>query len=634
MQSLPALGILVFATAVTVQAACTNCADYQAGVPWGNVTSSAIREASGIAASRRNPGVLWTHNDGSRDRIFAVATNGTLLAAYNFNKNVDDIEDVAVGPGPISGISYLYIGDIGGNAGTNTSRAEIMIVRAPEPRVNLALAGGPPTSDMSGVDSFTLLYPDGSYDAEALMFDPTLRDLVVVTKDASSTRVYRANVASVTNDASITLEFVTTLDFTDVSGGSISADGSQIILRREGAALQWSRCDSESLLDAFQRTPQPVPVIGLPIEPNGEGITFASTGSGYFTISEGDLPVLYFFEGRCDAPPRFTLRLQDQTAFIGGDARFDAMVTGYPSATFAWRFKGVLLEGENDSYLTLSAISADDAGAYEVTASNPHGTIVSSATLTVRTKPDLRFTEVMPIAAANSTVTTADWWELTSFEEQPLNLSGWRFNDSGGGLSDPFVFPMGITIAPRESIIFVENITPAEFRAWWGANNLPPSVQIVTYSGSGLGLGQNGDGLRLWNSVTTNAADTVASVDFGPADPGVSFNFDPVTRQFGAKSVLGVNGVHRAAAGNDIGSPGRIVAPPTPPRLEARLAGDSVRIQFDTQIGRRYSLEARQDLVTEPWAETGDVLVATDNVTRYFEKPVSAGSRFFRVRVD
>jgi hypothetical protein len=65
-----------------------------------------------------------------------------------------------------------------------------------------------------------------------------------------------------------------------------------------------------------------------------------------------------------------------------------------------------------------------------------------------------------------------------------------------------------------------------------------------------------------------------------------------------------------------------------------QLAGDSVRIQFDTQIGHRYSLEARADLDTEPWAETGDVLVATENATRHFEKPVGAGSRFFRVRAD
>ena len=634
MQSPVSLTLIIFAMAASVRAACTNCADYQSGVAWGNVTAGAIREASGIAASRRNPGVLWTHNDGSRDRVFAIATNGVLLAAYNFNRNVDDIEDIAVGSGPISGVPYLYIGDIGGNAGTNISRSELLIVRVPEPRVDPTLAGAPPTLDMSGVDSFTLLYPDGSYDAEALMFDPILRDLIVVTKDVSSTRVYRANVANATNAATLTLEFVTTLNFTDVSGGSISTDGSLIILRREGAAFQWARCTNEPLLDAFQRTPEAVPVIGPPTEPNGEGITFASAGSGYFTISEGDLPLVYFFEGRCAAPPQFTLRLQDQTAFVGGDARFDAMVTGYPAPTFAWRFKGTLLEGENNSYLTLSTLSDADVGAYEVIASNDHGTVVSSANLTVRTKPDLRFTEVLPSPAANGAVNTADWWELTSFEEQPVNLSGWRFNDSGGGLTDPFVFPPGITIGPRESIVLVENITAADFRAWWGANNLPAGLQIVTYSGSGLGLGQNGDGLRLWNSATTNAADTVASVDFGAADPGVSFNFDPVTRQFGPKSVLGVNGVHRAAAGNDIGSPGRIVAPATSPELRVQLARETVRIEFDTHVGHRYSLEARADLDTEGWAGTGDVVIATNNAPRHFEKPVSAGWRFFRVRVD
>jgi hypothetical protein len=149
-----------------------------------------------------------------------------------------------------------------------------------------------------------------------------------------------------------------------------------------------------------------------------------------------------------------------------------------------------------------------------------------------------------------------------------------------------------------------------------------------------LGLGAGGDGLRLWNSVTTDTADTVASVDFGSADAGVTFNFDPVTLQFGAKSVLNVNGVHRATAGNDIGSPGRIVAPATSPGLRVHFADDSLRIEFNTEAGNRYFLEARTDRDADPWADTGDVLVATNNAMRYFEKPVSAGSRFFRVRVD
>jgi len=68
---------------------------FEVGQSWGTASPNALTEASGIAASRRNAGVLWTHNDGSRERIFALSTNGALLAGFNLNENVDDVEDLA-----------------------------------------------------------------------------------------------------------------------------------------------------------------------------------------------------------------------------------------------------------------------------------------------------------------------------------------------------------------------------------------------------------------------------------------------------------------------------------------------------------------------------------------------------------
>src|SRR5262245_60865183 len=82
---------------VWMRAACPACASFEAGVVSGTVSFGALTEASGIAASKRNPGVLWTHNDGSQGRIWAISTNGARLATYDIN-NVDDLEDIAVGP--------------------------------------------------------------------------------------------------------------------------------------------------------------------------------------------------------------------------------------------------------------------------------------------------------------------------------------------------------------------------------------------------------------------------------------------------------------------------------------------------------------------------------------------------------
>src|SRR5688572_8135574 len=91
--------------------ACPTCEDYLPGIVWGVPSINALSEASGIAASARNPGVLWTHNDGSRKRVYAVSTNGATLSNFNFDLDLDDLEDMAVGPGHSAGTPYLYFGD-------------------------------------------------------------------------------------------------------------------------------------------------------------------------------------------------------------------------------------------------------------------------------------------------------------------------------------------------------------------------------------------------------------------------------------------------------------------------------------------------------------------------------------------
>ena len=569
-----------------------------------------------MAASARNPGVLWTHNDGARPRIYAISTNGALLATYNFSPPVEDFEDMAVGDG------YVYIADIGGSQSLNGTRSQIRILRAPEPQVNLEWAANPVSIDLGQIETFNLTYPDGVYDAETLWFDPVTNAVFVVTKETSRARVYRADLQT------STLEFVISLNFPIASGGDVSADGAQIALRREDAALLWGRCDGESLGDALAREGKFIPVIGPPTEPNGEGIGFLRDGTGYVTISEGLNPSVYFFQSTGPAAPRFALPLSDVTGILGGSLRLSAYAVGCPPPTFEWRFKGNLLPNETNSFLDFPTLAPSHAGLYELIALNMHGTATTTGTLTIISKPDLRITEVQSAPTTPTGVTTADWWELTSFENQPVSLGGWRFNDNSGGLTDPFVFPQGLTIQPRESIVFTESVTESQFRAWWG---VPASMRIVTYTGGGLGLGANGDGIRLWNNLATDPADTVASVNFGSASTGVTFNYDPVTGQFGGLSQLGVNGVFRAAAASDIGSPGRILAPATSPVLGVTRDGSSISIAFDVSVGRRYILEVQE---TTGWFPTGDEHLASSNTRISFNKTIGSSDRFFRVRVD
>jgi hypothetical protein len=402
-------------------------------------------------------------------------------------------------------------------------------------------------------------------------------------------------------------------------------------MRREEFALTWARCDEETVGEALGRPGKSIPVIGPPQEPNGEGIAFLPGTTGYLTLSEGAGPVIYFFASECPLAPGFSVSLTNKSAYAGATVQFQSMATGYPAPSYTWRFNGELLSGQNGPALLLPQVTAAQAGTYEVTAANAHGSVASSATLEVRAKPDLRITEVQSSTAPSPNVPNADWWELTSFESQPANLTGWRFNDNSGGLTDPFVFG-SVTISPRESIIFVEELTPAEFRNWWGDTNVPANAQIVTYQGSGLSLSADSDGIRLWTPAATSEADVAASVDFGAAVNGVSFNYNPESNTFGELSQVGRNGVVQAALSNDIGSPGRILPTATRPQLRATLVNNSVRIAFNAEVGRQYALEVSENLGTG-WRAAGPSILATNNSELFFETDWTPVAQMYRVAV-
>ena len=103
----------------------------------------AITEASGLAASRRNPGVWWTHNDsGGPNQVFALSDSGALLSTITLtNAENRDWEDIAVGPPSGHGGATLYVADSGDNTviqDPTGGRGNVRIYRLPEPAVDPA----------------------------------------------------------------------------------------------------------------------------------------------------------------------------------------------------------------------------------------------------------------------------------------------------------------------------------------------------------------------------------------------------------------------------------------------------------------------------------------------------------------
>ena len=294
------LSAVATADAASKAGALPSCPSFGSGVATGRLASSALTEASGVVEGRRTPGVLWTHNDsGANPRVYAVATSGATLAMYDLDgAKANDWEDIAIGPGPVAGQSYLYVGDIGDNS---TSRSHIDVYRVAEPDVRTGSPTTPKT--LTGVERIRLRYPDGAHNAETLLVDPLRGDLYLVVKSKDGTSpVFRA-AAPLSTSATSTLDKVATLHFGSsplsgdkkATGGDISPAGDEIALRTYDAAYLFRRPAGSSVAQALSTAPCRLP---LASEPQGEALGFSADGHGYYTVSEGRGSPIYYYARR------------------------------------------------------------------------------------------------------------------------------------------------------------------------------------------------------------------------------------------------------------------------------------------------------------------------------------------------
>jgi hypothetical protein len=269
------------------------------GVQVGTLSALDVIEASGIAASRNNSGVFWTHNDNMGDnKLFAINESGTLLGTYTVGTGASDPEDIAVGPGPENGTDYLYWGDIGDNGNV---RPSIFVKRVKEPNVTWNQSHESKT--LTGVDVITLQYPGGAdapshKDSETLMVD-TNADIYLMTKRTGVGRLYKAAYPQSTT-ATITMTYEGNMPWGGSTGGDLSPDGSLVVIRRytgsNPQASVWYRPPGKNLSEAFSGTQYNV---ALRSEPQGEAICWCANGRHLYAVSEkaggpNDIPIWFY----------------------------------------------------------------------------------------------------------------------------------------------------------------------------------------------------------------------------------------------------------------------------------------------------------------------------------------------------
>jgi len=143
----------------------------------GNLADSNLREASGMAASRRRADVLWVINDsGDEPLIYAVGLDGSDFGHVPVrNARNQDWEDLAAFL--YDRTAFLLIADCGDNE-NNRKSCVLYIVK--EPRVGPA--GIVETAPLEWSWRIEYVYADGPRDCEGAAVDVHRREILLLTK--------------------------------------------------------------------------------------------------------------------------------------------------------------------------------------------------------------------------------------------------------------------------------------------------------------------------------------------------------------------------------------------------------------------------------------------------------------------
>ncbi|MDP3071756.1 MAG: hypothetical protein Q8N18_15805 [Opitutaceae bacterium] len=254
-------------------------------------------ETSGLAASRRNPGLLWTHDDsGGAATLYAVTAEGRRLGALHLRgvKN-EDWEDLAACE--LDGQAVIVVGDTGDN---DAKRPTIALHFVAEP----ALAELKPDTELRArpLRTLTVRYEDGPRDCEAMAVDVTERAIYLLTKRDEPPRLYRVPLDAPDGELAVARRVgavphlpllsaaqrvakgylgrrrgeVTALDF--------APDGSAALVLTYGDLLLFPRRAGEAWAEALARPPVR---LREPALVQAEAACFSADGRQLFVAAEG-----------------------------------------------------------------------------------------------------------------------------------------------------------------------------------------------------------------------------------------------------------------------------------------------------------------------------------------------------------
>ncbi|MEJ8641389.1 hypothetical protein WKI68_07695 [Streptomyces sp. MS1.HAVA.3] len=244
-----------------------------------------LAELSGLAMSRKHPGVFYAVNDsGNTNQVFAIDCNGAtgrLVATFTVSGvGNTDWEGLALGKDASGGPAVL-VGDIGDNF---SGRAEITVHGFAEPD-QLANATVTPVT-------YRFSYADGRHDAESLLADPVTGRLYVASKlIGAAGQLYQAPLPPVTGQVNtLTAVRPGPVFATD---GAFSPSGASYTLRSGGPL-------GANTASVYDTAGVKLADVALPAQSQGETVTYADCAN-LLVGSENDTQIW-----RVPLPPEAT----------------------------------------------------------------------------------------------------------------------------------------------------------------------------------------------------------------------------------------------------------------------------------------------------------------------------------------
>lgn len=255
-----------------------------------------LDEISGIVAGRINKDIYYVLNDsGGKNEVYAINNRGETISTIVLTGLTDrDWEDIAIGPGPDSIKSYVYVGEIGDN---KAQYRYLSLYRFEEPMLEEESLKEIETYTIPAehIDRFAFIYEDGPKDCETLFIDPLNSDVYLVSKREEKVGLYQIKAPLITDSLNIAHRILN-LDFPLAVAGDISKSRDKILIKTYSDIYCWDVLPNQPIEEALESESIKLPYIA---EPQGESICWSADGKKYLTISETskDKPLyLYIYQ--------------------------------------------------------------------------------------------------------------------------------------------------------------------------------------------------------------------------------------------------------------------------------------------------------------------------------------------------